>query len=232
MSPSRHRRIVACALVWAGWICALAPAPASARELVRVRISRFTGAEPAEIDSTSHPDLFVLDPTIKGARLGAFNPLFPSKLDRGPARWLPTLTPAVDDAGAIFLGVTVQGTTPLALTALDFKAAALEPSNPSSLFVGANFDDFVSRRDVIDLAAPSQRHVTFDEPPSENDFTMGWFPGTDFGDFGGGEAGFVDDDIVVSGDVVLSGCPPVPATGCFEPGRSRINSERLFRDAR
>src|SRR5262245_48091234 len=87
------------------------PSLAPARELVRVRISQFTGAEPLVVDSVTHPELFVLDPSIASVTLAANNEGDPSKGDDGPGRYLPVLSPAFLGAASGVVDVVIRPQT-------------------------------------------------------------------------------------------------------------------------
>lgn len=208
--PSTRRALVLATLAFG-----VTAAPAAARELVRVRISEFTGAEPAVVDSVRHPELFALDPSIASA---ASNPAAPDKSDDGPGRFLPVLSPATPgvDGGDVDLVIRPQDARRCRSTASGSRRPRSSRPIRVGLVLRASFDDFATAFAVIDMQAPSARVVQLPSIVLDDDFALRWSAGNDFGEFGGGPAGFVDDDIVVSTET----CSLVARTGCFEAERT------------
>jgi hypothetical protein len=214
----------------------LACTAASATELVRVRISGFDGSEPAALSSASHPELFVLDPSIALAELVATNPANPSKADHGPAAWLPELTPpqTVGDVfGSIELRITPVSGQALALGALHFRTAALvaeQPTHlaltgpgldvlallPGSRFVPAGFDPIVAT--TLSLAEPTTATLLLDTPASDQPASFVFGTGTNFPGTPGGPAGFRDVDLVVATPL----CEPTPRADCAATTHAKL----------
>jgi hypothetical protein len=194
--------------------------PAPADELVRVRITRFTGAEPASLSSASHPQLFVLAPGIASAQLTAVND--PAAIeDGGPGRWLPVMTPAPPSAtaGTIELTITPQPGSPVAMRLLRFRADARFTSNPSSFVLTSSLDNHVTPLALIDLAESVTTTRFPNAAASDAAVTFRWTAGNDFGENGGGAAGFGGEDVVVA----TPACPSVPAPDCADPGGASLS---------
>jgi len=206
-------------LVWLALL--LLPHVASATELVRVRITQFTGAEPAALSSGAQPGLFVLDPSIASATLTAVNPAAASVDDQGPGRWLPLMTPAppAATAGTIELTITPQSGSPVRMGLLRFRADARFPANPSAFVLTSSLDAFATPLAVIDLASSASTTRFPSASASDAAVTFRWTAGNDFGDNGGGAAGFGGEDIVVATEA----CPSDPAPGCAAPGRASLS---------
>jgi hypothetical protein len=194
--------------------------PAAADELVRVRITQFTGAEPASLSSASHPQLFVLAPGIASAQLTAVND--PAAIeDGGPGRWLPVMTPEPESAtaGTIELTVTPESGTPVAMRLLRFRADARFTSNPSAFVLTSSLDNHVTPLALIDLAESATTTRFPNAAASDAAVTFRWTASNDLGDNGGGAAGFGGEDIVVATEA----CPTDPAPGCHAPGRASLS---------
>jgi hypothetical protein len=192
----------------------------SATELVRVRITQFTGAEPTSISSASHPQLFVLAPSIASAQLTAVND--PANIeDAGTGRWLPVMTPAPPSvtAGTIELTITPQSGSPVAMRLIRFRADARFPANPSAFVFTSSLDNHASPLALIDLVESVTTTRFPPAAPSDAAVTFRWTAGNDFGDNGGGAAGFGGEDIVVAS----AACPADPAPGCHAPGRASLS---------
>ncbi|HZR81094.1 MAG TPA: hypothetical protein VFD92_08350 [Candidatus Binatia bacterium] len=206
---------------------ALISGPDAARgtELVRVRISQFTGAEPLAVDSATSPQLFALDGAIASAELRAANPLGEFKGDLGPATFEPSLAPAPPaiDPGTIELVITPHAGSPIAPGGIRFQTAS-PFANPTSLVLRWSKDDFATALSVIDMAATTVSVVPLSATASDEEIVLRWVAGNDFGEFGGGEAGFAGDDIVVATDASFppGGCDAAPATTCLEPGKAAV----------
>jgi hypothetical protein len=194
--------------------------PAAADELVRVRISQFTGAEPTAISSASHPALFELAPSIASATLTAVND--PATIENdGAGRWLPVMTPAPAAAndGTIELTITPQSGSPVAMRLIRFRADARFPSNPSAFVLTSSLDAHATPLALIDLAASETTTRFPDAAASDAAVTFRWTASNEFGDNGGGAAGFGGEDIVVA----AGACPAAPAPGCHAPGRASLS---------
>jgi hypothetical protein len=171
--------------------------------LVQVLVSQMTGAEPATIASDTHPDLFVLHPSVEHAVLTAFNPSLPFKEDLGPATWMPTLGPpstaAPLEGGHIELTITPAGGAPVEVTLVTYTVAARFSGNPSSLRLTASDDGFSQVWSVVDLASPQAESVFVSVATGGAPVSLRGEAHDDFGEAGGGQAGFVERDLVVEG---------------------------------
>lgn len=173
---------------------------AGTTELVRVLISAMDGTEPRLIDVVSHPELFVLDSRIEYVEL-AFTNSPEIKNSLGPATYMPALTP--NDAEPNRAGYLVLSIRPFAGQAIQpahisFRIAAKFPGNPSSLRVQSSVDGFAGTLSTINTSTPQSLTVALGAPASDADFAVHWQANNDFGDRGGGEAGFATNDIVVT----------------------------------
>lgn len=210
----------------------LAASAAPAADLARVRISQFTGAEPPLLDNATAPGLFALDASIASVTLRAVNPLGESKDPNvGAGTFLPSMAPAppAEVAGTIELTITPQAGVAIAPTAIHFTNGARFASNPSSFVLRSSQDAFATPLAVIDLATATPRDIALDDTPSTAPLVLRWTAGNDFGEAGGGEAGFSGDDIVVStADPVTppAGCAAAPVTSCFTAGRGGLDVKR------
>lgn len=196
------------------------PSAARAGELVRVLVSQFDGTEPATLSSDTHPQLFVLDPSIESVELTAVNPIVESKNDNGPGNWFPNMTPIVsgNEPGVIDLTVRPHVGSPVSIGAIRFRTAALFDSNPSSFVFRSSADGFGAALAVVDLAAPETTTIGLAATASDEPTTFRWEAGNDFGENGGGEAGFTGQDVVV----VSTLCGSAPTSGCAAPGKSSL----------
>jgi len=200
------------------FIIGVLPFCSQAQELVRVNISQFTGAEVVTLDSATNPTLFTLDPRIASVELTAVNPASPIKNDRGAATYQPSVTPPLSSApnppGFIQLTITPMPGETLQYGDVRYTVAAVFASNPSSLQLVTSDDSFVSVLQVINLDQQRSLQTTLPSTPTSGAFTIRWAAGDDFGDNGGGEAGFVVNDVVVTEFSNLVGLPQaVPTVG-------------------
>jgi hypothetical protein len=216
------RRVLALAALW----FFAASGVVQAGELVRVRISQFTGSEPQSVDSATHPELFALDGAIASAELRATNPAGDFKGNDGAGNFFPSMAPAPPAAvaGTIELVITPNAGSPIVPGGVRFATAALFASNPSSFVLRWSKDSFASALSIIDLAAPTISTVALGTPASDEQVVLRWVAGNDFGEFGGGEAGFSAEDIVVATDASFppGGCDAAPVSGCLDPGKASV----------
>jgi len=170
-----------------------------AGELVRINISAFTGDEPLLVNSTTNPELFELGPGVDFAELNTINPAAPNKSNFGPATYQPAVTPESPDNTAGFLQLMiapVAGET-LNYSTISYTIEARFPNNPSSLSLQTSNDSFASDLSVIDTTSAVTETVPLGFT-SPNLVQIRWEAGDIFGEFGGGAAGFVNNDIVVT----------------------------------
>jgi hypothetical protein len=168
--------------------------------LVRVRISDFDGSEPSTLTSDTHPHLFDLDPRIDVVELTFVNPAAPVKNDVGPAVWFPALTPihALNATpGYIQLTIVPLTSALLSYDEVTFTTAARFPGNPSSLRLQSSTDGFESTLRTIDMSVEDTSTVGLGTLSSAAPFSLRWEANNDFGDNGGGEAGFASEDVVL-----------------------------------
>lgn len=203
---------------------ALLPGPARAAALVRVLVSPFTGNEPATISSGSHAALFQLAEEIASAELTAVNPAAMTKADDGPGNFFPALTPFIegfnDEPGYILLTVTPKPGEFVKPGGVTFQTAAKFPGNPSSLQFRTSADFFTSTLAVIDTAATTPWGVAVELPTTDSSFGFLWLAANDFGDNGGGQAGFSGQDIVVR-----EACSASPRGLCADFAKASISMQ-------
>jgi len=208
--PARiNRRLAVLVAILAGALggsCGGSSGPAAppeypVRELVRVRVSVMTGMEPGTIDSSTHPGLFVLDPSISSASLTFDNPLDPRKVDTTPATWRPSLAPVPPAvvAGTITLRIISMGTTPRSYTRIMFTTSAQFASNPSSLRLHTSRDAFASTLATMLTDVEHTLDTPVPGPSSFPDIVFRWTAANDGGEMGGGSVGFSTGDITVYG---------------------------------
>ncbi len=174
-------------------------------ELVRFGVSALAGDELADLSSTTSPALFALDPRIAVVEISYVNEAVMRKDDEGPATYLPALTPEIFSGNAPgYIELTVvpalgQTVVPERIT---YSTSAKFANNPSSLQLRSSEDAFASVLSTIQL--DQERTETTDVTISAGGapFSFRWVAGNDFGENGGGAAGFT------SSDVVLEGMPP------------------------
>jgi len=180
----------------------LLSAGAQAIDLVRVRVSAMTGAEAGTISSITDPGLFVLDPGVASATLTFQNPAAPTKSNHGAATWQPPLTPlsvsSPNPAGFIQLTITPAAGASISYGSISYTVGAVFAANPSSLRLQSSLDGFASTLSTINLAAPVTETVSLSTPSSNAPIQFRWEANDDFGANGGGEAGFLSNDLVVS----------------------------------
>lgn len=176
-----------------------------AGELVRINISAFTGSEPITISSESNPDLFVLSPAVGLVELTTINPSAPNKNDLGMATYQPALTPDVGGnvPGFMQLTVTPVAGNDLMFGSITYTTAARFPNNPSSLNLRTSNDAFASALSIINTEATRTEKVGLSFK-ADSAVQIRWVAGNDFGEFGGGAAGFVNNDIVITDTPDLS----------------------------
>jgi hypothetical protein len=202
----------------------LAPlSPAGADELVRVRVSQFTGAEPATISSATHPSLFWLADEIESATLTAVNPALSFKEDDGPGNWFPVMTPplGMTPAGYIELSITPEAAMPVRAGGVTFQNGAKFPGNPSSFQLRSSLDGYASTIATVDTSEENAIGVAWPHPSSTAAFGFRWVAGSDFGDFGGGQAGFSGQDLIVR-----EACSATPRGLCGDLAASSISWQR------
>ena len=185
----------------------------SAQELVRVRISDMVGSEPGTISSASNPAIFDLDPRIASAELTFVNLAAPVKNDLGAATWMPALTPFSvsdpDPAGRIELTITPVGGETISYGSVTFTTRARFPNNPSSLRLQSSQDGFSATLSVISTDAERTETAALSTEPIGSPLVIRWEAHDDFGQNGGGEAGFATGDVVVRAPVSAA----IPALG-------------------
>jgi hypothetical protein len=169
-------------------------------ELVRVLISAMDGTEPRLIDNVNFPELFVLDPRIEYVELGFLSdPEVKNFL--GPATYMPSMTPndaEPNRAGYIALSINPFAGQAIAPSRVAFRTRAEFPGNPSSFRLRSSVDGYVGTLRTINTSSPQSLSVSFVAPASDQFFQLRWQAHNDFGDNGGGSAGFSRDDVVVS----------------------------------
>ena len=180
-------------------------AGASLVELVRFRVSNLAGDEAPGLSSMTSPSLFVLDSRIAAAEISYVNESVMSKNDEGPATYLPALTPDISsgtEPGYIELTVTPASGQTVILKQLTYTTSAKFANNPSSFQLRSSEDAFATALSIIEL--DQERTETTEVTTSAGDapFSFRWVAENDFGDNGGGAAGFT------SNDIVLEGMPP------------------------
>lgn len=166
---------------------------------VRVRVSVMTGTEPAVIDSVSHPTLFQLHPDIEFARLEAINPAAQSKNPDDPATWRAAMTPVPPTtiAGHVSLSIRPKaGTTP-DIQRVIYTTSAKFDNNPSSFGLFSSEDAFTTALATIALDAEHSGMTPLPRTPGEAPLEIRWVAGNAFGEFGGGQAGFSTNDLIV-----------------------------------
>jgi len=186
--------------------------PALGSDLVRVRVSDFAGIEAATLSTSTDPLRFTLDARIASAQLTAVNPAAPIKNANGPGNWFPALTPIIFGSGTpgyIELSIVPKAGMPVSAGYVAFRTQAKFASNPSSLVLRWNRDAFESALATIDMEAPASACIELPPGASEAPLTFRWVAGNDFGEHGGGEAGFAQEDVVVADD---ASCPPPTTT--------------------
>jgi len=175
---------------------------ASAADLVTINLDQFVGNEPATISSVTHPALFTLDPSVASAELTADNPCAQIKNDNGAGNWFPAMTPTVsvcnDPPGIIELTIVPNSDTQLEYACITFRTEARFAGNPSSFQLKFSEDSFTSTLAIINLASATTTSVDLTTTPNSNPFSFRWIAGNDFGENGGGEAGFTTENLVVS----------------------------------
>lgn len=174
-------------------------------ELVRFGVSALAGDEVADLSSTTSPSLFALDPRIAAVEISYVNEAVMNKDDEGPATYLPALTPELfsgDEPGYIELTVTPALGQTVIPEQITYTTSAKFANNPSSLQLRSSEDAFSTVLSTIQL--DQERTETSDVTISAGGapFSFRWIAGNDFGENGGGAAGFT------SNDVVLEGMPP------------------------
>ena len=192
------RRFIEISMLTAG-VLAVA-GPATAQELVRIKVSQLTGAEPGSFSSASHPTLFALHPSIASVGVTFVNPRSPIKNNTGAATYFPGLTPIVFGEGPVgYIEITITPATgAVPASAMTVTTAALFPTNPSSLVVATNADAFTAPRAVINTAATATNTVPLAAGIVGLPLKIRFSAGNDFGENGGGQAGFTTNDLVIS----------------------------------
>src|SRR5262245_5079374 len=197
--------------------------PAFGAELVRVRVSQFTGFESATLDSGSSPGLFTLDDRVASAQLTALNPAAQIKNPNGPGNWFPALTPILTGettpAGFIELTITPQSDVSLTSGFIAFRTGARFASNPSSLNLTWDQETPQGPLATIDLSEPTSTCVALPALTSGTGFVFRWTAGNDFGENGGGESGFTQEDLVVAD---TGPCPTTTTTSTSTTTTSTI----------
>lgn len=174
-------------------------------ELVRFRVSDLVGDETADLSSATSPELFALDSRVASAEITYVNEATMNKGNDGPATYLPALTPDLmsgDAPGYIELTVAPARAESINPERVTYTTSAKFSSNPSSLQLRSSEDGFTAVLATIQL--DQERTGTTGVTISAGDapFSFRWVAGNDFGENGGGAAGFT------TGDIVLEGAPP------------------------
>lgn len=172
-------------------------------ELARLRVSAMTGAEFDSFTNRSDPGLFVLDSSIDLAAITYMNSTM-SKGDEGSATFLPALTPSPprDSAGYIQLSLAAAVSSRFAVRRITYTTRAKFASNPSSIQLRTSDDAFATAISTVALDIERTDVASLDADPTGASFSIRWVAGNDFGENGGGNAGFVTLDVVVEGVVV------------------------------
>jgi hypothetical protein len=167
--------------------------------LVRVRVLEMGGPEPGTLTSDSHPHLFTLDPRVAHVELTFVNAI-PQKNDLGPGTWQPTLGPSPPEAtpGYIQLTITPAVAQPLSYGRITYTTEARFANNPSSLRLQSSEDGFAGTLSVIPLDRRRTESVELVTSSSDAPFSFRWEAHNDFGEAGGGEAGFAGGDVFVT----------------------------------
>ena len=170
-------------------------------ELVRFRVSALVGSELTSLSSDTNPDLFVLAPSIGLAEISYFNPNATSKQDEGPATFMPALTPnpPQDPAGYIQLTIIPASGSPVAVRQISYTTRAVFSNNPSSIQLRTSDDVFATAVSTVATDTERSDTASLDTDPAAAPFLIRWVAGNDFGEQGGGRAGFVTNDVVVEG---------------------------------
>ena len=199
------------AVMLAGVLSASVPR-ALAGDLVRVRLSQFTGVEPVTVSTSTAPGLFVLDARIASAQLTAVNPAAPIKNANGPGNWFPVLTPVIFGEGTpgyIELSFAPKEGMSVSVGYLSFRTAARFAGNPSSLVLRWSRDGYETGLWTVNMEEPASTCLVFPPAVGEQPVAFRWVAGNDFGENGGGEAGFTEEDVIISD---VEQCPVVTTT--------------------
>jgi len=166
---------------------------------VRILVSNMTGTEPATITRTDQPSLFKLSPFIESATLTAVNPAAPSKQDDGTGTWRAAMTPVppANSAGYIELTIVPMQGAVIDINGLVYTTSAKFANNPSSFQLVTSDDGFANPLSIIGLDAEKTEHLAIDRAASGDRFIIRWVAGNDFGENGGGQAGFSTNDVEV-----------------------------------
>jgi hypothetical protein len=196
------RRFVEISTFTAGLLTLGAPlaGPAMAQELVRIRVSQLTGTEPGSFSSVTHPSLFALHPSIASVDVTFVNPQAPVKVDTGPATYFPPLTPLLFGQGPVgYIEIAITPATgAVPASAMTVTTAAQFPGNPSSLVVATNVDAFTAPRAVLNTGVSATNTVPLAAGIVGLPLKIRFSAGNDFGENGGGRAGFSTNDLVIS----------------------------------
>lgn len=176
------------------------PAP-TGTQLVKVHISSFLGSEGLTLDSDVQPSLFTLDPRIQRVTIEAVNPISPVKVDAEPGTWRPSMTPLTSGnliPGEIQMLVEFKPATSIGWQAVQARTGAVFASNPSSFLLLRVTGGMDVPLRTINMDTPRTTTTTLGGGVSSESLFLVWRAGNDFGEKGGGSAGFEDVDIVVT----------------------------------
>jgi len=166
--------------------------------LVRVRVSAMLGDEPSSLSSTSHPDLFVLAPGIASASLSVTNASLNKPVDAaGTFRAALAPVPPAPEAGYIELTVTPDTGESVAIERVLFTTSARFASNPSGIELRTSVDGFATVVLAVPLDVERATVAPVASPPSGEALVLRWVATSNFGDFGGGQAGFSTADLIL-----------------------------------
>jgi hypothetical protein len=172
-------------------------------ELVRFRVSGLAGNEAPDLSSATSPELFELDGRIAMVEIRYVNPALMSKDDEGPATYLPVLTPELSPGenvpGYIELTVTPGAAAAVTAEQLTYTTSAKFASNPSSLQLRSSANAFATVLSTIQVDQERTETTRVAVEAADGPFSFRWVAGNDFGENGGGRAGFTTNDIVLEG---------------------------------
>lgn len=175
------------------------PNASKATDLVSIRFDLFSGDEPSSLSNESHPALFELDPRVDRVELSATNPNLSQKPDLGPRTWMPELTPAppAGEAGRIEITIYPKAGEYLACGLVRFLPATQSGATPSAFRVTSSLDDHALILRTLRLTAPTSSFVPLPGTPSADPFTLRFTATNDYGENGGGPAGFREEPLTL-----------------------------------
>lgn len=165
---------------------------------VRILISNMTGSEPITISTTDQPELFKLSPAVESVTVTAVNPAAMSKQDDAMATWRAAMTPMppASEAGRIEITVSLVAGETIDVKELVYTTSARFASNPTSFQVKTNVDSFANTLSTINLDAERTERLPVDHIVTDR-YIVRFVAGNDFGEFGGGQAGFSTNDVEI-----------------------------------